>query len=83
MSMCLGGLVISYDEMGEIVDELCKSYLAEIAALSEARTDNVSVNDLARKAWEAYRRSLAVAFEEGGWNEDDFDAEVARRVKWD
>lgn len=74
--------MISYEEMGEIVDELCKSYLAEIAALPAARTDNATVNELAREAWEGYRRSLAVAFEEGGWNEDDFDAEVSRRVKW-
>lgn len=79
---------LSYDEMAEIVDVLSQEYLAEVSRIPMGSGTPVLYNgaptsSLLLEAWEAHRRALVVAFEEGGWDEDDFEAEVSRRVSWD
>lgn len=70
---------LCYDEMAEIVDVLTQEYLAEVSRIPMG----YGTTNLLREIWEAYDRALAVAFEEGGWDEEDFDAEVSRRVSLD
>lgn len=65
----------SYDTVGDAFEALSNAYLDGIQALPPQ-----SGQAVLNTAWALYRNALLALFEAHGWTEDEWDAELERRL---